>query len=157
MQPTGHAADSSSLFTVAVFQDVPWANRALAALLADGFAAPTISLIAGLSPDVEALINTTLRHPPIHVEIKNVGPALAAGPLVAVLQGRDEGLTTSGIAATARRAGFQAHDGRIFELLTMRGGVLAAVQSDRRSADALAHFHAYGGGNAAIGAWIGRI
>ena len=56
-----------------------------------------------------------------------------------------------------RRVGFQAHDGRIFEALTGRGGVLVAIQSEPRAADALAILHSYGGGNAAIGAWTGRV
>jgi hypothetical protein len=61
------------------------------------------------------------------------------------------------VAATARRIGFQAHDGRIFDTLTSRGGVLVSVTSDPRAADALAILHSYGGGNAAIGAWSGRV
>ena len=56
-----------------------------------------------------------------------------------------------------RRVGFQAHDGRIFETLTARGGVLVAIHSEPRAADALALLHSYGGGNAAIGAWTGRV
>jgi hypothetical protein len=55
------------------------------------------------------------------------------------------------------RVGFQAHDGFIFETLTKRGGVLVAIRSESRAADALALLHAYGGGNAAIGAWTGRV
>jgi hypothetical protein len=35
--------------------------------------------------------------------------------------------------------------------------VLVAVLGDPRAADALAILHAYGGGNAAIGAWMGRV
>ena len=61
------------------------------------------------------------------------------------------------VAATARRIGFQAHDGRIFEILTSRGGVLVSITSEPRAADALAILHSYGGGNAAIGAWGGRV
>ena len=53
--------------------------------------------------------------------------------------------------------GFQAHDGYIYEALTGRGGVLVAVHNEPRAADALAKLHAYGGGNAAIGAWTGRV
>jgi hypothetical protein len=49
------------------------------------------------------------------------------------------------------------HDGQIFETLVERGGVLVAVLSEPRAADALARLHAYGGGNAAIGAWVGRV
>jgi hypothetical protein len=56
-----------------------------------------------------------------------------------------------------QRAGFQAHDGRIFEALAGRGGILVAIRSEPRAADALAILHSYGGGNAAIGAWTGRV
>jgi hypothetical protein len=56
-----------------------------------------------------------------------------------------------------RRVGFQAHDGRIFEALAGRGGILVAIRSEPRAADALALLHSYGGGNAAIGAWTGRV
>ena len=38
-----------------------------------------------------------------------------------------------------------------------RGGVLVAIHSEPRAADALAVLHSYGGGNAAIGAWSGRV
>ena len=40
-----------------------------------------------------------------------------------------------------RRVGFQAHDGRIFHVLTGRGGVLVAIHSEPRAADALAVLH----------------
>jgi hypothetical protein len=53
--------------------------------------------------------------------------------------------------------GFQPHDGRIFETLVDRGGVLVAVCSEPRAADALSMLHCYGGGNTAIGAWTGRL
>ena len=56
-----------------------------------------------------------------------------------------------------KRAVDQAHDGRIFETLTGRGGILVAITSEARAADALAILHSYGGGNAAIGAWAGRL
>jgi hypothetical protein len=82
---------------------------------------------------------------------------IARGPLVGALQGVDQGLARAGIAATMRRVGFQAHDGRIFETLIARGGVLVAIHSEPRAADALAVLHSYGGGNAAIGAWTGRV
>jgi hypothetical protein len=77
--------------------------------------------------------------------------------LVATLQGQDAALVHKGLAASFNRAGFQAHDGRIFERLTARGGVLVAIRTESRAADALAVLHAYGGGNAAIGAWHGRV
>jgi hypothetical protein len=82
---------------------------------------------------------------------------LARGPLIEALQGGERDLTKVGIAGTMRRVGFQAHDGRIFETLVGRGGVLVAIRSEPRAADALAILHSYGGGNAAIGAWTGRV
>jgi hypothetical protein len=66
-------------------------------------------------------------------------------------------LAKAGLGSTIARAGFQRHDGHIFETLTGRGGVLVAVRSEPRAADALAILHAYGGGNAAIGAYTGRV
>jgi len=51
----------------------------------------------------------------------------------------------------------EAHDGRIFEALAGRGGILVAIRTEPRAADALAILHSYGGGNAAIGAWTGRV
>jgi hypothetical protein len=35
--------------------------------------------------------------------------------------------------------------------------VLVSIRSESRAADALAVLHSYGGGNAAIGAWTGRV
>jgi hypothetical protein len=91
------------------------------------------------------------------LEVRGLGTVRARGPLVDALQGADQQLTRQGLAATARRVGFQTHDGRIFETLTSRGGVLVAVSSEARASDALALLHSYGGGNAAIGAWAGRV
>jgi hypothetical protein len=73
------------------------------------------------------------------------------------LQGQSEELAREGLADSLRLAGFQPHDAHIFEALTARGGVLVGVRSESRAADALATLHAYGGGNAAIGAWHGRV
>ena len=78
-------------------------------------------------------------------------------PLVDTLQGSKADLGRTGVAGAIRRVGFQAHDGFIFETLTARGGVLVAIRTEPRAADALAVLHAYGGGNAAIGAWTGRV
>jgi hypothetical protein len=61
------------------------------------------------------------------------------------------------MAAAMRRAGFQPHDGLIFETLIGKGGVLVAVRDAPRAADALAVLQSYGGGNAAIGAWGNRV
>ena len=79
------------------------------------------------------------------------------GRLLDALQGPSRDLGKLGIAVTMRRVGFQPHDGRIFESLVGRGGVMVAIRSDPRAADALAIMHSYGGGNAAIGAWAGRV
>jgi hypothetical protein len=148
---------ASGLFTVGVFQDVAWAEKGLRALLAQGLALDSISVLAKDSPAVAALIERVFGSEAGTLEIRGLGMIRARGPIVDALQGPDGELTRHGVAATARRIGFQAHDGRIFETLTSRGGVLVSVTSDARAADALAIFHSYGGGNAAIGAWGGRV
>lgn len=146
-----------STFTVGVFQDAAWADRGIDALFADGFAADAITILAKDSEQAAALIRSKLGAGPERLELKSVGAAVGRGPLLAVLRGNEDALSTAGLAATFSRAGFQAHDGHIFETLTGRGGVLVAVRSDARAADALAKLHAYGGGNAAIGAYAGRV
>jgi hypothetical protein len=144
-------------FTVAVFQDVAWAQKGIAALTAAGFASESISILARDSPDAAALIERTLGAAGERIELAETGAIVARGPLVAALQGSARDFGALGIAGTMRRVGFQSHDGRIFELLTGRGGILVAIHSEPRAADALAIFHSYGGGNAAIGAWTGRV
>ena len=148
---------SMGLFTIGVFQDVAWAEKGLRALTAQGFPPEIISIIAKDTPEVAALVERTLGTAAPTLEIRGVGLARARGPLVEALQGSDQQLARQGIASSARRVGFQAHDGRIFETLTTRGGILVAVTSDARAADALAILHSYGGGNASIGAWSGRV
>lgn len=148
---------STGRFTIGVFQDVGWARRGLEALLADGFVPESLTILARDTPEAADLIQSVLGAPPERVELKALGPAVTRGPLVAALQGADSGLTSAGIGGTITRAGFQAHDGFIFETLTGRGGVLVAIRNEPRAADALAKLHAYGGGNAAIGAWTGRV
>jgi hypothetical protein len=144
-------------FTIGVFQDITWARRGIDALLTDGFPPESLSIVAKDSPEAAALIESALGESPEKLEVKALGPSVAKGPLVAALQGGDRGLDTAGLGATMNRVGFQAHDGHIFETLTGRGGVLVAVRTEPRAADALAKLHAFGGGNAAIGAWTGRV
>ena len=144
-------------FTVAVFQDHEWARRGIDALLGDGFSAGVISVIAKVSPDAAVVIQETLGGAAVEIDARALGPVLTLGALPDVLQGTDGALQSQGIGGTMTRAGFQRHDGYIFETLVGRGGVLVAVRDERRAADALATMHAYGGGNAAIGAWSGRV
>ena len=144
-------------FTVGVFQDVEWAQRGLDALGQKGFAPESLSLISKETPEAAELLRTTFGVEGSTMDIVRIGPVVAHGPLVGTLQGRARDLDRTGVAATMRRAGFQAHDGFIFETLTARGGVLVGVHSEPRAADALAVMFAYGGGNAAIGAWAGRV
>lgn len=144
-------------FTVAVFQDVAWAQKGLNALKAAGFATESLTVLAKDSPDVGSLIEQSCGSGGERIELPTVGTALARGPLVAALQGSSQDLGKLGLAGTMRKVGFQAHDGKIFETLTGRGGVLVAIRGEPRAADALAILHSYGGGNAAIGAWTGRV
>lgn len=148
---------STGLFTIGVFQDAAWAEKGIQALKAQGFPGEALSVIVKDSPEAAALAERTFGAPAPTLDIRTLGAVRARGPLVDVLQGVDEELSRHGLAASARRAGFQAHDGRIFETLTERGGVLVAIASAARASDALALLHSYGGGNAAIGAWAGRL
>jgi hypothetical protein len=87
------------------------------------------------------------------MEVARLGPVMARGPLIDALGG----LGRLGIAGTMRLVGFQAHDGEIYERLVARGGVLVAIHDEPRAADALAVLLNFGAGNAAIGAWAGRV
>ena len=144
-------------FTVGVFPDVEWAKRGLAALAKEGLSSESLSLISKETPEAAALLQRTFGVDGGRLDIVRIGPVVAHGPLVGTLQGRARDLDRSGVAVTMRRAGFQGHDGFIFESLTARGGVMVGVHSEPRAADALAVMFAYGGGNAAIGAWAGRV
>lgn len=150
-------SEDRSCFTVGVFQDTAWAERGLDALKRRGFEPQALSVIARHSDDVAALVERALGVAAASVEVTGLGTLVAQGSLVGALQGDDEGFGKDGIAATVSRAGFQAHDGYIFEKLTARGGVLVGVESEPLAADALTVLHSYGGGNAAIGAWTGRV
>ena len=144
-------------FTVGVFQDVAWAAKGLDALKQAGFPRDGLTVLAKEGTDVAALMETTFGSPGERIELAGVGAVLARGPILSPLQGAARDLSALGIARTMRRVGFQAHDARIFEALVSRGGVLVAIHSEPRAADALAVLHSYGGGNAAIGAWSGRV
>jgi hypothetical protein len=144
-------------FTVGVFQDVDWAQKGLDALKQMGMPAEALSIVAKESPEAASLIERTLGVAGERLEITGVGTVLARGPLVGALQGASGDLPRLGLSGTMRRVGFQAHDSRIFEALTARGGVLVAIHSEPRAADVLAILLSYGGGNAAIGAWTGRV
>lgn len=144
-------------FTVGVFQDVAWAEKGLDALKQAGFVTEALTVLAKEGADVSALFARTFGAPADCLELPAIGSVLARGPLVEALQGASRDLLKLGLSGTMRRVGFQAHDARIFETLAARGGVLVAIRSEPRAADALAILHSYGGGNAAIGAWTGRV
>jgi hypothetical protein len=146
-----------NLFTIGVFQDLAWAERGIAALTRQGFAPDSMSLVAKDSPETAALVEKTTGAAPERLELPTIGGAVARGELMAVLQGAARDLSRVGLAAAMRRAGFQPHDGQIFEALTEKGGILVAVHGAPRAADALAVMLNYGGGNASIGAWDGRL
>jgi len=142
--------DSTTLQTVGVFADLSAARKAVDVLLTThGFSAAILSVIgkdaAELAEWASGLCGTSRS-----VTAADGSVLRVAGPLVG-----SAGLP-EGVDGLMRGVGFQAHDGRIFARLVERGGVLVAVSSDARAADAMAVMHAYGGGNAAIGAWRGR-
>jgi len=144
-------------FTVAVFQDVAWAQKGLNALKQAGFPAESLTVLAKDSPEAALLIERSCGSVGERVDPLGLGAVLARGPMVKALDGSDHGLAKLGLAGTMRKVGFQPHDARIFDVLTGRGGVMVAIHSEPRAADALAILHSYGGGNAAIGAWTGRV
>ena len=144
-------------FTVGVFQDVAWAEKGLNALKRIGLPVEALSIIAKDTAETSALIERALGAPAERIELVGAGTVVSRGPLLAALQGEAHDLGRLGLAGAMRRVGFQPHDGRIFETLTARGGVLVAIRSEPRAADSLAVLHSYGGGNAAIGAWTGRV
>ena len=144
-------------FTIGVFQDVTWAQKGIEALKHAGFAVESLTILSKETPEAAALIERTFGSAGARQELAVTGPIVARGPLLDALEGPGRDLKTLGLAGTMRRVGFQAHDGRIFEALAARGGVLVAIHSEPRAADALAILLSYGGGNAAIGAWGGRV
>jgi hypothetical protein len=147
----------TGLFTVAVFQDASWAAKGLQALKQAAFPAEALTVVAKASPEAAALVSSTLGVSGEQLDVTGVGAVVGAGRLIPALQGPARDLPKLGFAATMGRVGFQPHDGRIFESLLARGGVLVAIRSEPRAADALAILHSDGGGNAALGAWTGRL
>jgi len=144
-------------FTVGVFKDLAAAEVGLAALKRQGFAADALSVIAREDAQAGGLIENTVGTCATALALPGLGAVLAAGPLMAALEGEGHDLSHVGLATAMKRVGFQLHDGQVFQKLTERGGVLVAVRSESRAADALSTLHCYGGGNAAIGAWTGRL
>ena len=144
-------------FRVGVFQDVAWAQKGIDALKSAGLPPEALSIMAKESPEAAKLIEQALGAAAERLETAATGALLVRGPLVAALQGPAADFGRLGIAGKMRPGGFESHDGRIFEVLTARGGILVAIHSEPRAADALAILHSYGGGNAAIGAWTGRV
>jgi hypothetical protein len=144
-------------FTVGVFQDVVWAAKGIAALIQAGLPPASLTILSKDVPEAAALLEKSLGAPGSRLDIAGIGPAILHGPMVEPLQSNAHDLARLGLARTIRRIGFQAHDGRIYEALVARGGILVAIHSEPRAADALAVLLSYGGGNAAIGAWTGRV
>jgi len=144
-------------YTVGVFKDVASAERGVDALKRQGFPAEALTMLAKESPETSGLLQRVFGRTPGKMDIQGVGSAVASGSLVTALDLGAGGLSKTGLATSLKHVGFQSHDGRIFETLVDRGGVLVAVCSEPRAADALSTLHCYGGGNAAIGAWTGRL
>ena len=144
-------------YTVGVFKDVAAAEKGIGALARQGFSPEALSIITKDGPAAGEFIQRMVGKAPAAVALPVVGEVLAAGSLLSALEGAAQDLARIGLAAAMKRVGFQSHDGQIFQSLTERGGVLVAVRSEPRAADALTTLHCFGGGNAAIGAWTGRL
>lgn len=147
------SADTNTLHTVGVFADLVTARKAVDVLLSTHrFAATELSVIGKDDPALAAWMGEAIGASRTTGAVADGTPLRVAGPLVPA-----GGLGADGVDGLMRQSGFQAHDGRIFARLVERGGVLVAVTSDARAADAMSVMHAYGGGNTAIGAWRGRV
>jgi len=146
-----------TLFTVGVFKDVAWAQRGIDALREQGFPQAVVSVLAKDGPEAASFVQKVTGAEPEKLELPTLGAVVGRGSLVGVLQGPARDLPQVGIAGAIRRAGFQPHDGLIYETLAGKGGVLVAIEDPARASDALAVLLSYGGGNAAIGAWAGRV
>lgn len=144
-------------FTIGVFKDVASAERGIDALKRQGFPAEALTVLAKESPDTSGLLQKVFGRTPEKMDLQGIGQAVGAGSLLSALDAGAGNLAKAGLASSLKRVGFQPHDGCIFETLTVRGGVLVAVRSEPRAADALSTLHCYGGGNAGIGAWTGRL
>lgn len=144
-------------FTVGVFKDLAAAESGIGALARQGFPPESLSIIAKEAAAAADFIQRMVGKVPAAVTLPAVGDVLAAGPMVAALEGSGHDLARVGLAGAMTRVGFQTHEGQTYERLAERGGVLVAVRSESRAADALATLHSCGGGNAAIGAWTGRL
>jgi hypothetical protein len=151
------AQAEATLFIVGVFKDLSWAERGVDALKAKGFAPQGLSVLSKASPEATAFAGKVTGAAPLEMELPAIGQTTGMGSLVQTLDGPDKDLARVGIAAAMRRAGFQPHDGLIYETLIGKGGVLVAIEGAPRASDALEVMLSYGGGNAAIGAWAGRV
>jgi hypothetical protein len=150
-------AVDASRFTVAVFQDAAWASRGVEALKHKAFPPEALSMLAVDGPDAAAFLQQSFGGAPGRLALPRVGTVVASGALVSALGGSAGDLTRVGLAASMKRIGFQEHDGQIFEALVGKGGILVAIEGEPRAAGALAVLLSYGGANAAIGAWTGRV
>jgi hypothetical protein len=144
-------------YTIGVFKDAASAEAGVAALTRHGFPTEALTIAGKESDEVAALAKKVFGREAGRWEYPELGGVIGAGSLVEDLAGGRPAAPSTGLAVALRRIGFQPHDGRIYEALVARGGVLVAVRGESRAADALATLHNYGGGNAAIGAWLGRL
>ena len=144
-------------YTIGVFKDVASARSGINALVRHGFPTDALSVAGTASEAVETLLADVCSQAVDRLEIPGIGQLVGAGSLLTDLGGGTSSAPTAGLAAALCRVGFQPHDGQIYEALIQRGGVLVAVRGEVRAADAMSVLHNYGGGNAAIGAWLGRL
>ena len=125
----------SGRFTVGVFQDLAWAERGVDALLKQGLGRESsIDSRQGVTRPrgVHRAFEGRRRRWSVH----DLGPVARTWAARRGAAGSRSGPRESRDRGTMRRVGFQAHDGRIFHVLTGRGGVMVAIHSEPRAADA---------------------
>ena len=98
----------TGLFTVAVFQDVAWATKALEALKQAGFSHDGTTILAKATDDAAALIEKTFGRPGDRLEFGAIGAAGAHGPL----KGPRPEVHVGGRPQGARREGGEGQERR---------------------------------------------
>ena len=116
-----------ALYTVGVFQDASWAERGIDALKKQGFGTDLMTVLAKATPEATAFIERMLGSAPEQMELPVLGPTSARGTLIQTLNGAGKDLGRIGIAAAMRRAGFQPHDGLIYETLGLNFLIIAKI------------------------------
>jgi len=139
------AKAEKTLFIVGVFKDLAWAEKGIDALREQGFQQAVVSVMMKGRPR-RRLVRPKgdRRRTRPSWNCRNWVPWWARVPWSVFSRARARDLGKIGISGAIRRAGFQAHDGLIYETLAERGACWVAIEDPARASDALAILLSYG-------------